>query len=324
MAVPYALISLLADGQFHSGEALGAALGVSRSAIWKQLKMLEALQVPLYSVPGRGYRLPGGVELLARERIVASMAESAERLARLDILPEVDSTNRYLLEYARQNPGQVAACLAEYQSAGRGRRGREWLSPFAANLYLSLLWPFQGGAAGLGGLSLGIALAVCQALERIGLIGTRLKWPNDLLFSGRKLGGILLELVGEAGGPCQVVIGIGLNVRMPGAAADRIDQPWIDLSTALGRVASRNQLAGELLAGLLRFLPAFERDGLAPWRAAWLARDAFAGCDVEIRQTEHIYAGRWEGIDQDGAGLVSINGERRRILAGDVSLRRRP
>lgn len=321
MSIPYPLLSLLADGRFHSGEALGQALGVSRSAVWKQIKQLDKLQIPLYSVPGRGYQIPDGLELLERERVLAAMDESAAQLRRFDILPELDSTNRYLLDLAREQPGVIAACLAEYQSAGRGRRGRVWVSPFGTNLYLSLLWPFAEGAAGLSGLSLGIALVVCEVLESLGLRGATLKWPNDILVQGRKLAGILLEMVGEAGGPCQVVIGIGLNVRMPKQHASGIDQPWVDVQTALGRAVSRNELAGRILAGLCGFLPRFEREGLTPYLGAWQARDGFLGRPVKLALPTEIVHGHWGGIDVSGAGLLDTEQGRRRVLAGDVSLR---
>lgn len=321
MSIPYSLLSLLADGRFHSGEELGRALGVSRSAIWKQLKQLEKLQIPLFSVPGRGYQIPDGLALLDRESLLAHMGGADGRFDRIEIFPELDSTNRYLLDRARESPGQVAACLAEYQSAGRGRRGRTWVSPFAANLYLSLLWPFAPGTGGLSGLSLAVALTVCEALEAMGLAAASLKWPNDILVDGRKLAGILLEIVGEAGGPCQVVIGIGLNVRMPKSQGQGIDQPWVDLQTVLGRLPCRNELAGRVLSGLVRMLPRFEREGLAPLLQAWQLRDGLMGRTVNLALPNETIPGRWAGIDSDGAGLLDTEQGRRRVLAGEVSLR---
>lgn len=323
MSQPHALLRLLADGQFHSGEALGLSLGISRSAVWKQLQALDALGVCLHAVNGKGYRIPGGLDLLSREVVVQELGASASALEALHVLGAVDSTNRFLLERARLAPGAVEACLAEYQTAGRGRRGRAWVSPYAANLYLSLSWPFAEGAASLGGLSLGIALVVCEALNALGARELQVKWPNDVLFRGAKLCGILLEMVGEAGGPCQVVIGIGVNVRMPAAAAGGIEQAWTDLHGCLGHAPARNRLAGRLLQGLLDFLPQFERQGFAPFIPAWTAVDAFRGQGVCVHQVLGTVDGLWRGIAEDGSGLVETADGLKRIVAGEVSLRSR-
>lgn len=319
MSLPYPLLHLLADGRFHSGEVLGRTLGISRSAVWKQLKQLQALQIPLYSVPGRGYQIPHGLELLDAERI---KHDCKGLVPALHLFPELDSTNRYLMDLARQGVNSPQLCLAERQTAGRGRRGRAWVSPFAANLYFSLLWPFSSGAAALSGLSLGVALALCKVLETVGLQGARVKWPNDLLVEGRKLSGILLEMCGDAGGPCQVVIGIGVNIAMPVHEGSSIDQPWTDLSSQLTSPLSRNRLAALLLDELTAFLPRFEQEGLTPWLDEWRARDALLNAEVELVLPHERVAGRWRGIDASGAGLFETEAGVRRVLAGDVSLRR--
>ncbi|MBI2382356.1 MAG: bifunctional biotin--[acetyl-CoA-carboxylase] ligase/biotin operon repressor BirA [Gammaproteobacteria bacterium] len=321
MSVPYALLNRLADGKFHSGESLGCALGISRSAVWKQMQGLAAWQLDVQSVKGRGYRLVGGLDLLQRDTILAGLGDAAAKLDSLHVAAELDSTNRYLLDEARVHPGRVSACLAEFQSAGRGRRGRSWHSPFAANLCLSLSWPFSEGAGALSGLSLGIGLAVARSLQGLGAVGLGLKWPNDILAGGAKLGGVLIEVVGEAGGPCQVVIGIGLNVAMPPTAGAGIEQAWTDLRRLLGRAPERSRLAGAVLAELLQFLLRFEREGFAPFHADWSALDAYKEQAVRVLLPRGEYTGRWCGVDVDGIGLVQAEDGLRRVVAGDVSLR---
>ncbi|MGB1091882.1 MAG: biotin--[acetyl-CoA-carboxylase] ligase, partial [Oceanobacter sp.] len=200
------ILTLLADGRFHSGDDLGAELGVSRAAVWKHIKKLEELDVPISSVKGKGYRLHDDIELLDPDVIRAQLSH---RLDRLDTLLTVDSTNTYLLEQAADHMGKRFAALAEMQTGGRGRRGRHWVSPFGKNIYLSLLVTLPGEVGQQFGLSLVTAIAVEQALTKQGIDGISLKWPNDVYLNGRKLAGILLEARQSQPGFCQVVIGIG-------------------------------------------------------------------------------------------------------------------
>ncbi|MDF1764647.1 MAG: biotin--[acetyl-CoA-carboxylase] ligase, partial [Oleibacter sp.] len=241
------LLGILADGQFHSGEALGEALGVSRAAVWKQLKKLEDLDIPYSSVKGKGYRLHDQIELLDSERIRQQLHQ---RLDILEVLLDVNSTNTYLFERANNHMGKRYAVFAEKQHHGRGRRGRQWVSPFGKNIYLSLLVSFSGGMAVLEGLSLVTAIAVEKALARLGIEGVGLKWPNDIYAQGKKLAGILLEVTGEYNSHCQVVIGIGLNLSLSEHDAETIDQPWVDLRSLKANL-SRNDVAAILLDELL-------------------------------------------------------------------------
>ena len=223
-------MQLMADGRFHSGSSLGRDLGVSRNAVWKHIRFLQHHQVDIHAVRGRGYRLASVLELLATNTIMAHVDKAAlPLLGRMDILPEVDSTNRYLMARIGHGAATGDICLAEYQSAGRGRQGRPWVSPFAANIYMSLLWHFPVGIEGLAGLGLAVGASVLDACHRLGAEAVRLKWPNDLVCRGSKLAGILLELRSAADGGCFVVIGIGMNVRMPDQNIAQIDQSWTDL-----------------------------------------------------------------------------------------------
>jgi BirA family biotin operon repressor/biotin-[acetyl-CoA-carboxylase] ligase len=213
-------------------------------------------------------------------------------------------------------------CLAELQHAGRGRRGRLWVSPFAANLYLSLLWRSAAGAAALGGLSLVAGLAVLRSLRAFGIDSAGLKWPNDILVGRAKLAGILIDVVGESSGPCAVIIGVGINVAMPAPAAAGIDQAWTDLQTASGRTGiSRNHLAACLLDHMLPAVAAFEAEGLHPFLEEWRCHDLVDGRDVDLRLANEVICGTARGVDASGALLVDTDTGRRRFASGEVSVR---
>lgn len=320
------LIRLLGDGEYHSGEELGERLGVSRTAVWKQLKKLEALNIPLEAVKGRGYRLASPLELLDGAKIVAALSRDSRRhLARLFVEETLPSTNLFVRERFQHGAGHAEVCLAENQSAGRGRRGRQWTSSWGGSLLLSIGWRFEGGAAALEGLSLAVGVAMAQVLERHGL-EVALKWPNDVLLiekgEARKLAGILLELSGDAAGPCEVVVGIGLNVSLPEDMRHRLDQPVAAVEDRVPAI-SRNTLASELIGALLALLAGFERTGFAAWQAQWNQRNAHAGREVDIIQGDGRYVAMAERVDDSGNLLVRRDGELKRLVGGEISLRGR-
>jgi len=315
------LAAALADGRYHNAEALQQSLGVGRRQLWALLRSLTDLGLAFESSPGRGYRLESPLELLDRDRILAAIVPEARRQAHaLEILAEVDSTNRHLLD----KPGGAGAgqvCLAEHQSAGRGRHGRHWASPYGANLYLSLGWRFAWPQAGLSALGVACAVAVARALTDAGVADIGLKWPNDVLFGGRKLGGILLESMEANGRARRGVMGVGLNVRMPAAAAEQVDQPWTDVETALGRAVSRNALAGAVIGRLLLALGEFEAAGPGPFVEQWRRYDIMPGKNAVLRWTNGQVCGVVEGINPAGELALSIGGEIRHYAYGEVSLR---
>lgn len=316
------LLQLLSDGRFHSGVALGTHLGVTRAAIWKQLKVLAGLGLRIQSVRGKGYRLEQPIELLDPDVIRDSLSPAARvRLPHIDVFPHIDSTNTYLKKCALLDVQSGTACLAEWQTAGRGRRGREWVSPFGANLYLSVLWRFADGPGAVAGLSLAVGVALVRALRDVTGSDIGLKWPNDLLWQGRKLAGILVELAGEAGGPSHAVVGIGVNVRMPDQAAEAVDQPWVDLFRMCGGTPSRNRLAAHVLDELVQAVTTFERHGLAPFVDAWREFDVVAGRSVQLHLPNEIVHGEARGIDASGAFVVQVGAELRRFASGEISLR---
>ena len=321
MSVKFTLLTILADGCFHSGEALGAALGVSRTTVWKHIRALRSLGIECYSVSGKGYRLAAPVELLDRLAIASAMGDSSrELLSALELHSEIGSTNRYLMErLGTLSSGH--ACFAERQLAGRGRRGREWISPFARNIYLSLYWRFEMNPAALSGLGLAVGVALIRALRALGVEEVALKWPNDVLLQGRKLAGILLEMSGESSGPYHVVIGVGINVNMADDEAV-IDQPWIAINQVLASPLSRNQIAGVVLHHLLLVIQEFQRSGLEHFMAEWQQADMYAGQSVVIHMGEDVVVGESHGIDVSGAIMVKVDGVMRRFHSGDISLRR--
>ncbi|MCB1680190.1 MAG: bifunctional biotin--[acetyl-CoA-carboxylase] ligase/biotin operon repressor BirA [Halioglobus sp.] len=321
-----ALLPLLADGQFHSGQDLADTLGISRTAVWKQLRKLDELGLHAETVKGRGYRIAGGIELLDGALIRAALRPSAAaRLGQLLLVESVDSTNAEVLRQLQQGAGSGLVCAAERQSTGRGRRGRQWVSPYGANLYLSLAWEYAQGAAVLEGLSLAVGVAVARALAACDVPPVQLKWPNDIVCDGAKLGGILLEMTGDAAGTCRIVTGVGLNVAMPAAAAGSIDQSWTDIVTLTSGVhPGRNVLLAALLNELLPLLASFEADGFAAWRDAWLALDAFANQRVVLRAGDTQWAGVARGVDVRGALQLETATGMQSVHGGEISLRAAP
>jgi BirA family biotin operon repressor/biotin-[acetyl-CoA-carboxylase] ligase len=315
------ILKALGDGRFHSGAQLGRDLGISRTAVWKHLQALGELGLDIFAVTGKGYRLAQPLELLNREAILGGLTtESRALLAGLELHSQLDSTNTHLSGRAASLPSGYA-CLAEHQTSGRGRRGRSWVSPYAASVYLSLLWRFTISPAVLSGLGLVSGVAVARALRQAGLQDLGLKWPNDVIWQGRKLAGTLLEMTGESYGPISVVIGIGLNVRMPATAGKLIDQAWVDVETALGRSMSRNILAGLLLHQLLLALQQFQAKGLAPFIQEWQQWDIVTGKTIRLQLPNETLTGIAKGIDHNGALLVQSRGTISSHMAGEVSVR---
>jgi BirA family biotin operon repressor/biotin-[acetyl-CoA-carboxylase] ligase len=312
--VPLKLISILADGDFHSGEHLGELLGMSRAAINKHIQTIREWGLDVFTVPGKGYSLPSPIQLLDVERILNQLVDK-----RVTVLPVVDSTNQYLLDRITELQSGDA-CIAEYQQAGRGRRGRQWISPFGANLYLSMFWRLEQGPAAAMGLSLVIGIVMAEVLKDLGAQDVRVKWPNDLYLNDRKLAGILVELTGKTGDAAQLVIGAGINLAMRETNANTINQGWINLQEA-GINIDRNELAATLLNELRQSLPQFEIDGLAPFIARWRALDNFIDRPVKLLIGEQQIFGIARGIDQQGALLLDQDGVIKPFIGGEISLR---
>lgn len=313
------LLNLLQDGRFHSGQDLGHALGVSRSAVWKQLQLLEAdLGVTVHKVRGRGYRLATPLSLLDPERISAALVELGWAA---EIHEVIDSTNAQALRTVATPLSRPLLILAERQDAGRGRRGRTWVSPYAANLYYSLAVPLQGGIKRLEGLSLVAGMAVVECLRAQGVSDAMLKWPNDVLVQGRKIAGILLELVGDPADQCHVVLGIGINVNMKESEA--IDQQWTSLYLHTHKPVDRNALAIALSESLAKFIHKLETNGFAYLRPQWEAQHAWQGKDVYLISGAQKTVGRVLGITDQGSLRLEVDGKPEVFSGGELSLRLR-
>jgi len=312
--VPLKLISVLSDGDFHSGEHLGESLGMSRAAINKHIQTLRDWGVDVFTVPGKGYCLPEPIQLLNEDLIRSSISEGA-----VTVLPVIDSTNQYLMDrLASLRSGD--ACVAEYQQAGRGRRGRKWFSPFGANLYLSMYWRLEQGPAAAIGLSLVIGIVMAEVLHSLGADKVRVKWPNDLYLLDRKLAGILVELTGKTGDAAQIVIGAGINLAMRRVESDVINQGWINLQEA-GIKIDRNTLAVRLIKELRAALLLFEQEGLAPYLPRWKKLDNFINRPVKLIIGEKEIFGTSRGIDTQGALLLEQDGVIKPWMGGEISLR---
>lgn len=311
------LLNLLKDGRFHSGEALGAALGVSRSAVWKQLQHLESeLNLSIHKVRGRGYQLASPLVLLDG----AAIAGHAEAAPWPTFIHEsIDSTNAEGMRLAAN--GQLApfVVLAEQQSAGRGRRGRQWISPFAQNLYFSLVLRIDGGMRQLEGLSLVVGLAVMRTLQTFGVKNVGVKWPNDVLVDGQKITGILLELIGDPADVCHVVLGIGINVNMQ--ANTQVDQRWTSMRRELGASVDRNHLVAVLGHHLEHELGRHRRYGFAAFQEEWEQAHLWQGRNVTLIAGATQVQGVVAGVDGQGGLRMRVDGVEKVFSGGELSLR---
>lgn len=324
------LAAALADGRFHSGDELGAHFGVTRAAIWKAIRKLPDLGLEVHSVRGKGYRLCEPLTLLDATAIRANLSAAQRgRVFELEILPVVDSTNSHTLRRVQAGSlplaaGQTYICMAEKQTAGKGRRGRQWVSPFGHNLYLTMLREFTSGASGLDGLSLVIGMALVAALQEWGFSELGLKWPNDVLWQDQKLAGILIEISGDVAGNCQVVIGVGLNLKQNAVTMSAVTQPWTSLCQLGFAQHERNRLFGRILDHQLSALDSFQASGFTAFAEAWNSLDVCAGKAVELSSAAGAVCGIGRGVDPNGALLLQTDGGIRRCIGGEVSLRAVP
>ncbi len=312
------LLTILSDGKFYSGQTLSRLLGVSRTSVWNYVQDAKKLGIIIHSVRGKGYRLKESIELLSIDSIHSGMTTGAlEFFPELDIHLETASTNTAVLANTTANP----VCLAERQTQGRGRRGRHWSSPFAKNIYMSIVWRLHEPVESLDGLSLTIGVSVARAIEKSGIKGIELKWPNDLIFEGRKVAGILLEVKGEVSGPVRVVAGIGVNVAMTDDEAENVDQPWTTLSRINGQHVSRNMIVARVLNELAFELPRYKDAGFAAVLPDWSKRDYLMGKQVVLNSEKQAITGVAKGVSQRGALLIETRAGIQEYRAGDVSVR---
>jgi BirA family biotin operon repressor/biotin-[acetyl-CoA-carboxylase] ligase len=315
------VLRCLADGGFHSGAVLARTLDVSRGTIWNAVRTIDAAGLSVYKVRGRGYRLAQPISLLDRAAVAAHAGACAQRWA-IEVLDVVDSTNTLLMQRAAQGAASGTVLAAECQRGGRGRLGRSWHASLGGALTFSVLWRFALGASAMGGLSLAAGIALIRALKELGTDEARLKWPNDVVWRGQKLAGILIEMQGDALGPSAVVIGIGINVRLSDALKKRIDQPAADLETVCRRALDRSTVLGTVLAHLAVVLDRFAEEGFAPMQEEWQRYHVHQGRTVAVKlPTGRVECGLALGVAEDGALLFQSGEAVRRLHSGEISLR---
>lgn len=315
------LLAELSAAHSVSGSELARRLGVTRAAVWKQIEALRALGAPIDAQAGTGYRLHWPFEALDAARIRAQLdARLRHRLGALEVHWQIDSTSTALLRAAAAGAPDLCVGLAETQSAGRGRRGRQWQSPLGGNVYFSLLKRFPHGMGALAGLSLVAGIAVVEALGDCGVDGLGLKWPNDVLVDERKLAGILVELGGEFLGPCHAVIGIGINLHLPEDIG--IDQPHADLARICAEPPSRNRIVACLLARLITALDRFGAEGFATFAADYARHDVLRGRAVRVHTANEKRDGIAAGVDDRGALQVRHDGRLVHYDSAEVTVRR--
>ncbi|ADZ89526.1 biotin--[acetyl-CoA-carboxylase] ligase [Marinomonas mediterranea] len=313
------ILTLLSDSQFHSGEELGKEIGVSRAAIWKKLKKLESIGVRVHSVKGRGYRLPNKLTLLEESRL---RDEGLNSTVSVNIQFETGSTNGDLKQYINQNGSLPALFVCERQVQGKGRRGRSWEGGVARNIIMSFAWGFEGGVAVVEGLSLAVGVAVANVLDELGIAGVGLKWPNDVQVEGKKIAGILLEMVADQDA-CQVIVGIGLNVEMLDDEMSAIDQPWTDLASRLPQTPDRNRVLALLANELVAICENFSNGkGIEYYQKMWQKRDVMLNQPVTVTSVGQQLKGTARGIDAHGALLLERDGKIESLHGGEVSVRR--
>lgn len=329
-ALTFPILKLLADGKFHSGEDIAQQLKVSRATVWNALQDAGTLGIEIFSVRGRGYKLPQAVTLLdaqavlgaIREQAVLSTISEQRAFFKLEIHDYLESTNTYLMKKISSGHAHASCVVANLQTNGRGRRGRTWQAGLGASLTFSLLWRFQCGAAALSGLSLAVGVALIRALHHFGITQAQLKWPNDILVDHEKLAGILIELQGDMEGPSTAVIGIGVNLNLSTKIKQQIDQPAIDLASAAPQTINPNELLGVLLNHLAEVLRSFEQQGFTSLRDEWTKHHAYHHQQVRMLMPDgREISGVVQDITEDGNLLVETSGGLQKFASGEISLR---
>lgn len=309
------ILATLSDGQFHSGEHLGQQLGISRVSVSKHIKVLSELGLDIFSIAGKGYKLAQSITLLDQQVIKSHL----DTQYGVEVLNVVASTNDIIKSnIAVLKNGHV--CLAEAQTAGRGRQGKTWVSPFGASLYLSMYWNFPAGYHSVNGLSLVVGIAITNVLNRLGVPQAKLKWPNDVYVDDCKLAGILVELEGQVGSDCHAIIGIGLNINLADNGS-RINQAWTDITKIIGRIPDRNELSALIITELYTTLNEFEHFGFEPFIQRWCDKDWLWEKPAKLHCGANVVLGIGKGVDHQGALLLKTNQGIQRFYGGEISVR---
>lgn len=314
------LLKTLQNGEFHSGEHLASTFELSRSAISNHIKALGEFGVEIYSVKGRGYKLANPIELLSQTQISHHLKKSSKSKAKLIQVENIVTSTNDIVKEQMHLADSGFCCLAEAQSAGRGRRGRTWVSPYASSLYVSMLWRFSSGYQAMAGLSLMIGVIVTDTLIELGIAQCQLKWPNDIYYNNQKLAGILVEVEGQVGASTSAIIGIGVNIHLPNNV-DGIDQAFTDLHSISEKKIERNRFAAALIHNLWQALPLFEKEGMQPFILRWQQADLYKDKLVKLLSGDNVTVGVSRGIDDTGALLLENEGVVQAFHGGEISVR---
>lgn len=318
----WALIDILADGRFHSGEALARQLGISRASVFNALEKTDNLGISLQRVRGRGYKLCLPWDRLQSEEVMRLLGEHSAKF-NLEIMAQAPSSNTILLQRAALGAPGGSVLAAELQTAGRGRRGKAWHSELGSALTFSLLWRFESGLNSLSGLSLAVGVAVVRALNKLSINDIQLKWPNDIFSQQGKLGGVLIEAQGDMLGPSSVVIGIGLNYNLPGSLAQRIDQPASALSEICESLPQRNRLLAAILCEQELMLSRFAQYGFAPLRQEWERYHIYQNQQIQMQMPDgSTVTGLVNGVSDSGELHLETKHGSRKMNSGEVEVRR--
>ena len=315
------VIETLSDGQFHSGESLGQLLGVSRTAVSQYIGDVQALGVDVFRITGKGYRLADAMSLLDLSKIQSYLNLGTADSENIKLERVLGSTNDFVKAQLHHGIDSGFCVIAEAQTEGRGRRGKRWVSPFGANLYMSMYWRLEQGMTAAMGLSIALGTVVAELLSEFDIYDVEVKWPNDILVNGKKIAGILIELDGQALGEAHAIVGIGINLAMPSWLENQIDQPWTDFRSASPVPLDRDLIAAKLIGRCREALTQYESKGLTSFLGEWKKYDRLAMKPVRILMGEKEIHGIAEGIDETGALLVKREGKLERFHAGEVSLR---
>lgn len=318
--MPFAVLKLLSPDEFRSGEEISHDLGISRASVHNLVERAREFGVEIQAVRGKGYRLAERYSWLEASRLAAPMAHTGYNLL---LHEQVDSTNSLLLNLAQQGQTHKSVLAAEWQSQGRGRRGRSWWAPLGSGLTFSLLWRFQRPLTALSGLSLAVGLALVRGLHGLGVADAKVKWPNDILIGGRKLAGILIETHGDMLSSAAAVIGIGLNIRSVSEPAEDRDFSFVALEDVLGRMPDRNDVLLRMLHELDEVLRSFDRHGFEPFVEEWQRMHAWQGQPVRVIGAggQNILEGVALGVDGAGVLCLQTADGIQQIHSGEVSLR---
>lgn len=309
-------MNILSDGEYHDGTSIGEALQMTRAAVWKAIKKLSAYNIKIDSIKGKGYALSEPLVLLDAAKIRKQINRDK---VEINIFENVTSTNAYLKS---QKPSQtIKLCLAEQQTAGKGRLNRDWYSPFGRNIYLSCLYTFQKDLSELAGLSLVTSLAIIKTLQQYGIReNLHVKWPNDIIYENKKLSGSLIEVIAESHGTCHAIIGIGINVNILDDE-EKISQPWTSVQQILGTYIDRNLLCARLINTLFDYLAQFNEKGFQAYTHEWMQTDCLTNQMITVKSFSEKIRGRVAGINEQGHLLLQLaDGSVRAFSSGDTSI----